>query len=101
MYKCDVMDLNGLFVYVSIFLYVVLEQMDKLFGERGLELHYVSGNGVVEVEPIGMQCQSANVVGAVAVFLVSHNRVSQVFHMYADLVLSACFELHFNQTDVI
>ena len=68
----------------------------ECLGAGRFEGEVLARNGVVEVQAVGMESQSADGIVAVAVLDVTANGMTEVLHVHADLILTPRveFELH-------
>ena len=65
--------------------------------EVGLKLEVFPSDWVMETQFVGMQAQTAERVVAIAVFRVAYDRMPEVLHVDADLVLASGFEPELHQ----
>ena len=84
---------------VSVFLFI--EEYQEFLGYGCLKLHLLPGDGMVEIETIGVERQAVQRVAPVAILLVSGHRVAQVGHVHTYLVLAPCLQFHLNERKVV
>ena len=63
-----------------------------------LELHRLTGNGMIEAEHIGMKTKAMYRVVAIAVFYVATYRMSHIGRVYTNLVFPTCLQFVFHKT---
>ena len=65
--------------------------------ERGLELHVLVLEGMMETESVGMKAKATEAIVGGAIFLVAHDGMPKVLSMDTDLVLAASFKVEIHQ----
>ena len=74
-----------------------IEQFLKAEWNGSLKTEMLAGNRMGKTEHVGMQTKTMHGVLIATILAVTHYGMSKVGHMYANLVLSASFELTLNK----
>ena len=73
----------------------------ECLGAWGFECHVVAEDGMVEVEAEGVEGEATDGVITIAVFDIATDGVTEVLHVYADLVFATRFQFQFDQRVVV
>lgn len=85
-----------LFFYpVLALLFLGFEYLVEHFGYGRVKAQVFVGDGVVEIEAVGVQAEAVARVVTIAILDVATNRVSQILQMHTNLVLTPSIEAQF------
>ena len=79
----------------------LLEQLGELARNWSFEIHTFACPGMIEIQTVSMEAQSADWVSAATVLSITHYRMAQVLHVYANLILSSSLQFHLYQAQFI
>ena len=92
-----VIDVDFICLFCSTFhldksmLLSAFEHRQEDFGNRRFKWHVVAEYGMIEVEAEGVEGEAADGVVSIAVLDIATDGVTEILHVYADLVFATSF----------